>query len=790
MKTLFYKNSFFINTIGFIIAVNFMLIGIPKVASAEVSTADMLRATATKDDGGLTNQITNDLKAAKGQTTQKPIKLERVGILCSGGTADGHNAAIYAAVKRILEMGKVPVIIWEGWDGLYNDDLVAKSRPFTFEEAKARHYKGGTWIGTDRMNPYAQNKDGSLKIKDAPTKIIGNIRKLNLDGLMVLGGNNSHETSYKLKQEFPELYIVGLAKTMDNDLALKQLLAMTYGTRSFVSNAVRQLVSFLRDATSMRRIGVAEIYGRNAGHVAVLAGARIRADLTLIPEQGQIDLAQVIEDTRRVWAERKSMPPEKFRAPLIVVSEGIIINKNYRNNSEILDKAFAKDSKAKFIFESANNPDNLDPYGNPKLEGAKEVLKAVLNAYGLNNVELAELKNTVRSAGPVQGDIADCEIMAVGAVDSMFKGEDARIFYTYEGKADSISFAEDVGGRNFDIQKNKAMFLKANWAYDIKVSDKPILNFTNTTDVENAIKGILEVNDKGVKVLDEAKLKGELVDKLVYDATFNSDKEVAKLCRKLIKDAAAAQGATLDSVYPLYVAKAKDKRQYSIPAINLRGMSYNTARSVFSSAIKNKAGAFIFEIARSEIGYTGQRPVELTTSTLAAAIKEGYKLPVFIQGDHFQVTLKDYTGSSEKALEYIKGLIREAIEAGFYQIDLDMSQLVDYTKTNLDEQQSLNYKTTAALTAYIRDLERELGLDKEGIVVNLGGEIGEIGKGMDAGKQQNSTVAELRAFMDGYNAELKRLSKEKGYELKPITKLAIQTGTKHGGVRGANGEVV
>ncbi|MFC1658663.1 type II glyceraldehyde-3-phosphate dehydrogenase [Candidatus Omnitrophota bacterium] len=318
----------------------------------------------------------------------------------------------------------------------------------------------------------------------------------------------------------------------------------------------------------------------------------------------------------------------------------------------------------------------------------------------------------------------------------------------------------------------------------------PRHNFVNVEAVHAALAGVVELTSSGAVVLDEARLRDELIDRLVYDATFNTDQRIQALCRDAISGIAEAQGITLESVYNLYVEKAADPAQYSFPAINIRGMAYNTGRAVFASAKRNGVGTMICEIAKSEIGYTGQRPAEFTTSVLAAAIKEGYNHPLFLQGDHFQISQKDYAANPEAARESIKDLIREAIEAGFYQIDLDMSTLVDWTKPTVDEQQKNNYRETALLTAYVRELERELGLDKRGIVVNLGGEIGEIGIGLDKAQQQNSTVEELRAFMKGYNSELARLSQELGYVLKPITKLAIQTGTKHGGVRGAKGQLV
>jgi hypothetical protein len=320
---------------------------------------------------------------------------------------------------------------------------------------------------------------------------------------------------------------------------------------------------------------------------------------------------------------------------------------------------------------------------------------------------------------------------------------------------------------------------------------QPRLNFADVKSVNDALAGIIEVKaKKGVKILNAGLLRDVLIDKLVYDATFNPNAEVVALSRKLIKDIAAAQGAVLGSVYDLYVQKAKDPTNYSVPAINIRGDAYNTAQAVFESAIENKVGIFIAEIAKSEIGYTGQRPEEYKTTILAAAIKYGWNQPVYIQGDHFQIDLKKYKVNSDEARNEIKKLIREAMLAGFFQIDLDMSVLVDFDRATELEQQKENGTESAILTAYVRALERELGLDKLGIVINLGAEIGEIGKGVEKAKQRNSTVADLKAFLTVYRAELAKLSQEAGYELKPITKIAVQTGTKHGGIRNAEGKLV
>ena len=105
------------------------------------------------------------------------------------------------------------------------------------------------------------------------------------------------------------------------------------------------------------------------------------------------------------------------------------------------------------------------------------------------------------------------------------------------------------------------------------------------------------------------------------------------------------------------------------------------ARAVIRAAKKLDAGAFIFEIARSEIGYTEQRPHEYAAILCAAALREGFTGPLFIQGDHVQTNAKKYNSPErDKELETLRGLIREEIAAGFYNIDIDTSTLVDLDK--------------------------------------------------------------------------------------------------------------
>ncbi|WP_457567392.1 class II fructose-bisphosphate aldolase [Desulfurobacterium sp.] len=296
----------------------------------------------------------------------------------------------------------------------------------------------------------------------------------------------------------------------------------------------------------------------------------------------------------------------------------------------------------------------------------------------------------------------------------------------------------------------------------------------NLEEVKKSLNGIVEVNDKGVKIIDGEAVRGKLIDNLIYTAVFGEE-DAKRFSRWLIRAMAVELGAIPSSIHDLYVngmGKEKLDRWFTVPAMNIRGMSYDVMRRIFKIAVEKNMTAFILEIAKSEIGYTYQRPEEYASCALAAAIKEGYRGPVFIQGDHFQFKAKNYFENPEKELKTIQDLTKEAIEAGFYNIDIDPSTLVDYSKPTLTQQQYHNYLNTAKMTAFIREIE------PEGITVSVGGEIGHIG-----GK--NSTPEEFEAFMEGYLETLK----EYGENLPYISKISVQTGTEHGGIPLPDGSI-
>jgi fructose/tagatose bisphosphate aldolase len=285
--------------------------------------------------------------------------------------------------------------------------------------------------------------------------------------------------------------------------------------------------------------------------------------------------------------------------------------------------------------------------------------------------------------------------------------------------------------------------------------------FASVQELIQGTRQAIELNG-GVRVKDPAALRDELIDSLVHTAVFGPD-EVRQAARWVIWEAGWAVGIQSASIDSLYQARARGEYEgLTVPAINVRATAYDMARAIVSSARKRKVGAFIFELARSEMEYTDQTCDEFATVMMAAAIKEGHTGPLFIQGDHYQANAKKYVSDPQSVIDGLKKLIREAVAAGYGNIDIDTSTLVDLSFPTVSEQQKHNYERCAELAALIRDLE------PPGVTISIGGEIGEVGK-------KNSTVEELEAFVNGFTQVF-------GSHRRGLSKISVNTGSTHGGV--------
>lgn len=297
-----------------------------------------------------------------------------------------------------------------------------------------------------------------------------------------------------------------------------------------------------------------------------------------------------------------------------------------------------------------------------------------------------------------------------------------------------------------------------------------LIMFTSPEELHQALTTIATGEGESMKITNEDLLRQTVIDQLVHTAVFSDNEPLKKEARVTIRQIASLVGAVSSSMHTYYLAigEGKAPTTSTVPAINVRAMTFDFVRLVFRLKQAHRIGPVIFEIARSEIDYTAQRPDEFSVVILAAAIKENYRGPIFIQGDHFQFSARRYKEDPETETNKIKSLIKEAVDADFQNIDIDASTLVDLSQPTQDLQQAENYKVTSLLTAYIRSLQTKG-------TISIGAEIGHIG-----GK--NSTPEELQAFMDGFLRIING-------KIPGISKISVQTGTSHGGIPLPNGKI-
>jgi hypothetical protein len=255
----------------------------------------------------------------------------------------------------------------------------------------------------------------------------------------------------------------------------------------------------------------------------------------------------------------------------------------------------------------------------------------------------------------------------------------------------------------------------------------------------------------------------EMLDRWARAAAL-AEPDVRQAAIWAIREAARAAGLVPASIHELYAARGKDAwTNKTVPAMNLRGWTYQTCRAAFRAARKMDAELLIFEQALAEALYAKQTPAEYTAAVLAAGLREGHTGPIFLQADHDQINAGNYAKDPGKETQRLSDVIREQLAASFFNIDIDASTVVDLSLPTLVEQQRVNAELTARFTRLVRERE------PKGVTISVGAEIGEVGA-------HNTTPDELRAFMATYPKALAAGGGGAG-----ITKVSVNSGTYHGG---------
>ena len=234
--------------------------------------------------------------------------------------------------------------------------------------------------------------------------------------------------------------------------------------------------------------------------------------------------------------------------------------------------------------------------------------------------------------------------------------------------------------------------------------------------------GAVSVTDGVVHVHDPAALQSADMDRLVHDAVFGEPLE-REQARWLIWEIGQAVGVRAASIHDLYMARGRGEcGGFTVPAINVRGASYDTARAIFRQAIALDAGAFMLEIARSEIAYTEQRPAEYVSVMLAAALREGFTRPGVhpgrpLPGQRQEVRRPIPRARSTRSSSSCARPSRPASTTSTSTPPRSWTS----SQPTLDEQQR---RTTSACVEITRDVR---AAEPRGVTISVGGEIGEVG---------------------------------------------------------------
>ena len=206
--------------------------------------------------------------------------MKRIGILTGGGDAPGLNAVIRAVVKTAIYEYDCEVLgIRDGYDGCIEEKGIV---PLDIESVRGLLPRGGTILGAaNRGNPYARKviRDGREIMIDVSDEIIKGIKRLDMDALLVLGGEGTLRIAHELYQKGAP--VIGVPKTIDNDIGGTEA---TFGFDTAVSTATEAIDRLHTTAEAHHRVMALELMGRDAGFIALHAGMAGGADVILIPE--------------------------------------------------------------------------------------------------------------------------------------------------------------------------------------------------------------------------------------------------------------------------------------------------------------------------------------------------------------------------------------------------------------------------------------------------------------------------------------------------------------------------
>ena len=308
------------------------------------------------------------------------MNIKKIAVLTSGGDSPGMNTALRAVV-RTCAYNKIDCVgVSRGFQGLINDDI----KTLKTRSVRGIINRGGTMLYSARSDEF--------RTKEGREKAFENVKKHNIDGIVVIGGDGSFTGGLIFQKEF-DIPVIGIPGTIDNDL-FDTTHTLGYDT---ALNTVMEAIDKIRDtAISHDRLFFVEVMGRDAGHIALNSGVAIGAQEILIPEQNN-GIEQLIDSLKESKKNGKT-------SSIVVVAEGDRTGENVFDLAKNVEKEFPKYEIRVSVLghmQRGGSPSCFDRVLASRLgvkavelllDGQSNLMVGLIN----NKVETTELENAVK----------------------------------------------------------------------------------------------------------------------------------------------------------------------------------------------------------------------------------------------------------------------------------------------------------------------------------------------------------------------------------------------------------
>jgi len=309
----------------------------------------------------------------------------KIALITGGGDCPGINAFLASTVRRgNREYGAEFIGVRNAFAGLASDNLEHHMLPLNTEKVIGLENRSSTILESSRFNPFTKENED----KDYPEKILANLKRIGVDGILGTGGNDTILSAMRLENKgFPT---VMAPKSIDNDVSGTDVML---GFRTAIFFGAQAARSTADSARAHRRISLVEVMGRHAGWLALEIGVASGADIITIPER-PVNLGEFCAAVGKLYNERQYANLVVAEGTSISCSDPVILRA--QNESEVV----------RSLMEETPE---LDAFGNPKLGGISQILRRVLRIeLGLKKIEevrTTDLGFTLRGLAPAADDI-------------------------------------------------------------------------------------------------------------------------------------------------------------------------------------------------------------------------------------------------------------------------------------------------------------------------------------------------------------------------------------------------